>query len=156
LLCYKGNAMTHDSFLSWLLGEIQHVLDCKLSPPPLLLWCDPNREWLDLLRADAESDGFELWAPHAGNMQVHELLVRDRFYSADRAPRVVWLPSPRDEITWFKPFELEAEAVWEKNLLQALREYGVHIPRAYESELVSLLRLTLGSGVISPKTPGKS
>src|SRR5437879_2070108 len=100
--------MTHDSFQNWLLCEIHHVLDRKLSLPPLLLWCDPNREWLDLLRAAAEVDGFELWAPQAGNMEVHELLVRDQFYSADRAARVVWLPCPRDEITWFKPFELEA------------------------------------------------
>jgi hypothetical protein len=51
----------------------------------------------------------------------------------------VWLPRAREEITWFEVFALEAEAVWEKSLLQALREYGVAIPRDQESELVSLL-----------------
>jgi hypothetical protein len=56
-----------------------------------------------------------------------------------RAARIVWLPCAREEISWFKPFELEAEAVWEKSLLEALREYGVHIPREHESALLSLL-----------------
>ena len=45
----------------------------------------------------------------------------------------------RDAISWFKPFELEAEEVWEKSLLQSLREYGVDISRDHEDELVGLL-----------------
>ncbi len=65
--------------------------------------------------------------------------MRDRFYSSERAPRVVWLPCARDSISWFKPFELEAEEVWEKSLLQALREYGVDVSRDHEDELVGLL-----------------
>jgi hypothetical protein len=44
-----------------------------------------------------------------------------------------------DAISWFKPFELEADQVWEKSLLEALREYGVEISRDHEDELVSLL-----------------
>ena len=53
--------------------------------------------------------------------------------------RVVWLPCARDSISWFKPFELEAEEVWEKSLLQALREYGVDVSRDHEDELAGLL-----------------
>jgi len=114
-----------------VLGVLVHQ-----SPvPPLLLWCDPDREWLALLRTAASADGFDLWA----DPDEHELLLRDRFYHTPRAPRLVWLPRARDEITWFKVFALEAEAVWEKSLLQGLREYGVSIPRDQESELASLL-----------------
>ncbi len=131
--------MGNDSLQSWLVAEIREVLDRSGSMPPLLLWCDPQREWLDLLRAASEHDGFELWASPVGAADEHELLVRDRFCTASRAARVVWLPCARDEITWFKPFELEAEAVWEKSLLEGLREYGVAIPREHESELLSLL-----------------
>jgi len=128
------------SFGSWLVGQVKGVLARQSPVPPLLLWCDPDREWLGLLRAAAaagaaEAGGFELWA----DPDEHELLLRDRFYHTPRAPRVVWLPRAREEITWFEVFALEAEAVWEKSLLQGLREYGVSIPRDQESELVSLL-----------------
>jgi len=103
--------------------------------PPLLLWLDPDQQWLDLLRAAAPVGKFDLWA----DPDEHELVLRDRFYRTSRAPRVVWLPAARDSITWFKPFELEAEAVWEKGLLEALREFGVYIPREHESEMASEL-----------------
>jgi len=119
---------------SWLIGQVNGILARQSPVPPLLLWCDPDREWLELLRAAAAA-GFELWA----DPDEHELLLRDRFYHTPRAPRVVWLPCAREEITWFQVFALEAEAVWEKSLLQALREYGVAIPRDQESELASLL-----------------
>ncbi len=49
---------------------------------------------------------------------------------------MVWLPVARQAITWFKPFELEAEAVWERGLLEALRDFGVYIPREHEAEMV--------------------
>jgi hypothetical protein len=126
---------TKDSFQDWLLEQIELVLGNKRVSPPLLVWCDPNREWLELLRIAASSGGFELWA----DPSEHELILRDRFYNTERAPRVIWLPCGRDEITWFKVFELEAEAVWERSLLEALREYGVRIPREFEHDLVSLL-----------------
>jgi hypothetical protein len=130
---------THGSFRDWLCLAVREVLGHQSSPPPLLLWCDPDRSWLELLREAAKADGFELWAPLVGQEDPHELLVRDRFFSSPRAPRVVWLPCARGSITWFKPFELEAEEVWEKSLLQALREYGVDISRDYEDDLVGLL-----------------
>ncbi len=127
------------SFRDWLCLAVRSVLGHQSPTPPLLLWCDPDRSWLDLLREAAKAGGFDLWAPLAGQEDSHELLVRDRFYSSPRDPRVVWLPCARDSITWFKPFELDAEEVWEKSLLQALREYGVDVSRDHEDELVGLL-----------------
>jgi hypothetical protein len=124
-----------ESFRDWLIARIQIVLGRQAPVPPFMLWCDPNREWLELLRAAASTGRFELWA----NPEEHELVLRDRFHCAERAPRLIWLPCSRDEITWFKVFELEAEAVWEDSLLEALREYGVSIPAEYERDLVSLL-----------------
>ncbi len=133
-----------DSFQHWLCREIRDVLDHHSPTPPLLLWCDQDRSWLELLRAAAKADGFELWAPEQGPKALgpddwHELVLRDRFHTSLRAPRVVWLPCARDSITWFKPFELEADLVWEKSLLDALREYGVDVSRDHEDELVGLL-----------------
>ena len=123
------------TFQQWLIAEVMAVLGRQSLPSPVLLWCDPNREWLDLLRTAAARGGFELWA----DPDEHELVLRDRFYRAPRAPRVVWLPRARDEITWFKVLELEAESVWEKDLLVALRAYGVTISRDHEEELRPLL-----------------
>lgn len=132
---YGMQVMGVDSFRNWLIGEVQEILARKAAVPPLLLWLDPEQQWLDLLRAAAPVGHFELWADPAD----HELIVRDRFHRTSRAARVVWLPVAREAITWFKPFELEAEAVWEKGLLEALREFGVYIPREHESELLSEL-----------------
>ncbi|MBI2478601.1 MAG: hypothetical protein HYV60_08175 [Planctomycetia bacterium] len=100
-----------DSFKNWLLTEIRDVLMRPATSPPLLLWCDPYHEWLDLLRASAASGEFELWAPQSNRELEHELLIRDRFFSTERAPRVVWLGCDRHDITWFKPYELEAEEI---------------------------------------------
>jgi len=127
------------SFRDWLCNEVKEVLGHQSSTHPLLLWCDPDRSWLDLLREGAKVVGFELWAPNPGGEDTHELIVRDQYYNTERSARVVWLPCSRESISWFKPFELEAEEVWEKSLLQALREYGVDISREHEDELVGLL-----------------
>ena len=91
------------------------------------------------MREAGTSGGFELWAPESFSQAEHELLVRDRFFNNKRVPRVVWLPVARDDISWFKVFELEAQEVWEKDLLQAVRDYGVQIPREHENGLRSLL-----------------
>ena len=123
--------MDDQNLRSWLVREIRDVLDRKTAVPPLLLWLDPDSQWLDLLRAAAQTGGFDLWADPA----QHELIVRDRFCRTPRAPRVVWLPCKREDITWFKPFELEAEAVWERTLLEAIREFGIYIPREHEADL---------------------
>ena len=66
---------------------------------------------------------------------------------------MVWLPVAREAITWFKPFELEAEAVWEKGLLEALREFGVYIPREHEAEMVCELP-AYRQGMVRPAQGG--
>jgi hypothetical protein len=128
-----------DSFQAWLIREVRDVLGRNSTPPPFIVWCDPDRAWLDLLSESAKVDGFELWAPHSVQEETHELLVRDRFFSTPRGPRVVWLPCARQAISWFKVFELEADEVWEKTLLTSLREYGVDISCENEDDLVGLL-----------------
>ncbi len=43
------------NFRSWLIGEVREILDRKTTVPPLLLWLDPDQQWLDLLRSAAEA-----------------------------------------------------------------------------------------------------
>ena len=107
--------------------------------PPLLLWCDPDRSWLDLLHEAAKADGFELWAPPSARTTFTSCWCAIGFFPRRALPASSGLPCSRDAISWFKAFELEAEEVWEKSLLQALREYGVDISREHEDELVGLL-----------------
>jgi hypothetical protein len=124
-----------DSFQTWLLEQIRPVLGRQRLEPPWILWCDPTGEWRDLLAACAYAAPFELWADPA----EHELAVRDRLFRSQRAPRVVWRRIAREELSWFKVWELDAELVWERPLVQALREYGVEIAREDEAQLRSLL-----------------
>ena len=128
-----------DSFRDWLAREIREVLVRPGGAPALLVWCDPERQWRDLLWACADAEGFELWAPREKEPESHELVLRDRFLAEPPRPRIVWLPRRRDELTWFKPFELEADQVWERSLRDGLRDYGVSIPRDHEDELDGLL-----------------
>lgn len=132
-------AASTSSLRDWLCREIREILGRPSTPAPFIVWCDPERAWLDLLREASTPDGFELWAPESIQEEFHELLLRDRFFSNPRTPRVVWVPCSRDAITWFKVYELEANEVWEKSLLNALREYGVEISREHEDELIGLL-----------------
>ncbi len=143
---------TADSFRDWLVKEIRGVLGQTTTPPPLLLWCDPDGEWLDLLRAAAAFAGFELWAPEKDKVAEHELLLRDRFYREERRARVVWLPRARADITWFKVFELHADQVWERSLAAALADYGVSIPREHEQELRPLLSAHARTWFEQPRT----
>jgi len=126
-----------DTFESWLIQEVNDVL--RQPGAPMLLWCDPQGSWLDLLRRAAHSGSFELWAPQSIREAPHELELRDRVYRSEPRPRVVWVPTSRDNLTWFKIYELEAEEVWEKSLLESLRQYGVDIPYEDELELAGIL-----------------
>lgn len=123
-----------ETLRSWLQNEIQGVLDRKVTLAPLLLWCDPDHAWRDLLRAVADAGDFELWYE-----EEHELILRDRLLRAEARPRVIWLPRGPDEITYLKVFELQAEHVWTESLVGALCRYGVEIPRDREGELRDLL-----------------
>jgi len=105
------------SFREWLVNEILTILSKKTSPPPFLIWCDPHGEWIDLLKDASEMTDFELWAPESYDDAEHELLVRERFYTNDRLCRIIWIPVSRDEISWLKIFELEAQGDLGKELI---------------------------------------
>lgn len=123
-----------DSLRNWLRQEILQVLNRKSPQPPLLIWCDPQGIWKELLQAAAEDNSFELWAE-----DTHELILREKFYKTPRTSRVIWLPVSRDEITYFKVFELQAEAVKQLSLPEALSHYGIDIPSDYRVELEPIL-----------------
>ncbi|PZV09629.1 MAG: hypothetical protein DCF22_18240 [Leptolyngbya sp.] len=139
-----------DSLRSWIRQEIQQVLQHKSAQPPLLVWCDPQRVWKDLLQAAATDNTFELWAE-----DVHELVLRDRFYKTPRAPRVVWLPVRQDQITYFKVFELQAEEVKQLSLPEALSQYGVDIPSDALVELNPILPAHAKEWLDYPKSAWK-
>lgn len=126
--------MDAETLRNWLRSEVAAVLKRNVSPPPLLIWCDPGNAWRELLRAAAEGGAFELWCDES-----HELVLRERLLAARAAPRVVWLPVARDGITYLKVFELQAEFVWTESLVAALARFGVELPRDQEAELRDLL-----------------
>lgn len=100
-----------------------------------MLWCDPEGDWRDLLKAAAEGGAFELWADGE-----HELILRERLLKTAPGPRVVWLPVDEDKITYLKAFEFHAEAVWTESLTSALARFGVEIARDHETGLRDMLR----------------
>jgi len=65
--------MSDRSFKNWLHEQIQSVLSRVVMPAPFILWCDPAREWKELLQKTC-GDSIELWAEEG-----HELLLRHRF-----------------------------------------------------------------------------
>ena len=134
--------MTQDTSLkAWLIGQIKGALPTKVKPPPFMVWYDPDREWIDLLRFAAEPAGVELWAPAPGEPDPHELALRDRFTHEPRRRRIVWLPRARADVTFFKVFELAADRVWTRSLADALADYGVPVARRHEAELRPILAL---------------
>lgn len=123
-----------ETLRSWLRNEVGAILNRKVTPPPLILWCDPDRAWRDLLLGACENGQFELWCG-----EEHELILRERLLCAEAKPRVVWLPREPEEITYLKVFELQAELVWTESLVGALARYGVEIPLGRLGELRELL-----------------
>lgn len=114
--------MEPDSFHSWLAGRIQQMLGRSSRHLPLIFWCDPQREWRQLLALTAADAGLEFWSDEA-----HELLLRERLRCSAQQPRVVWLPVGRQAITFLEVYALQAE-VEELRLSRALAEYGVDLP----------------------------
>ncbi|MHB1774305.1 MAG: hypothetical protein ACYCST_21765, partial [Acidimicrobiales bacterium] len=86
-----------DTLRGWLCNEIAVILRKTVSPPPLMLWCDPDGSWQDLLRSAADGSEFELWADGE-----HELILRERLLKTAPAPRVIWLPLASEEISYLK------------------------------------------------------
>lgn len=139
-----------DSLRDWLRDEILTVLKRNISPPPFIIWCDPARVWKDLLFAAAEGGAFELWAE-----ETHELILREQFYASPRTPRVIWLPTNREGISFFKIFEVNAAEVKEWTLAQALIEYGVDLPPYRMIELAPLLESHMKEWIDRPKSAWK-
>ena len=120
--------MKDRSFKNWLLEQIQSVLSKPTAPAPFILWCDPQREWKELLQKTC-GEMIELWSEEG-----HELLLRHRFVREERRPRVIWLPKGKMDLSYCRAFEGEA-TLREISLLEALREYGVEITRTQEDEV---------------------
>lgn len=110
------------------------MLNRKSSEDGFILWCDGEHEWKDLLTTAARGGGFELWAE-----ETHELLLRERFQNAVPAKRVIWLPVAKDDVSYFKVFELRAAEVITWTLPEALAKYGVELPPDQLAELKPLL-----------------
>ena len=123
-----------DSFHIWLSSLIHGVF--KVSGPhlPMLFWCDPHREWRQLLRLAAAGGGFELW-----DDEFHPLQLRERLYRGTRTARVIWLPVDRGAIGFCEVYALQAAEVREMRLAKALDEYGVDLPLDDLHELEPLL-----------------
>lgn len=145
----EGNQTVENSFRSWLADSIQKLFHRGSSK--YILWCDPKLEWPELLKAVAHNR-FELWA----DASEDELLTRTRFYDRAEKPQIIWLPKSREHLTWFKVFELEADAVWEQTLLDALRMYGVQIEPDHERDLHSLLPVHALEWLDQPKIAWKA
>ncbi|MEI6045123.1 MAG: PglZ domain-containing protein [Chloroflexota bacterium] len=119
-----------DSLQAWLTQQINQILSRKKAEPPFIVWCDPDRVWKELLQIASADGSFELWADEG-----HELLLRERFYQTPRTPRVIWLPVARENLTYFKVFELQAAEVKTWGLPEALAHYGVEIAPDMMAEL---------------------
>lgn len=126
--------MTSDSLQNWLCQEIQNMLNRKDNEHRFIVWCDPDREWKALLTTAALSGGFELWAE-----ETHELLLRERFQNAAPAKRIIWLPVARNDVGYFKVFELRASEVITWTLPETLAKYGVELSPDQLVELRPLL-----------------
>ena len=118
-----------DSFCQWLTEQINDIFSRSGHASPFIVWCDPHRVWKDLLAAVREDTDIELWAD-----EVPELQLRERFHaeSGDDKRRIIWLPKDRNDITFFKVFEIRADLVWEYSLDKAVLEYGVTLAKIQE------------------------
>jgi len=123
-----------DSLHKWLADRIQQSFRRNGPALPLVIWCDPEREWKQLLRLTAASALFDLWDDEA-----HELVLRERLRLSDSKPRVLWVPVTADAITYLEVYALQAASVWTTRLSQALSEYGVDLPLYDARDLEPLL-----------------
>ena len=120
-----------DSFQQWLTEQIKEIFSHSSHKSPFIIWCDPQRVWKDLLTIVQKDTGAELWAD-----EIPELQLRNQFYvvslSKSNQRRIIWLPKARNEITFFKVFEMRADRVWEHSLEEALVDYGITPAKIYE------------------------
>lgn len=85
------------TFRAWLLQKIHAALPHKPNHIPFVIWCDPQRQWKELLELTLAESEIQLWAD-----ETHELALRNRFLAEAPAPRVIWLPVAPQDIGYFK------------------------------------------------------
>ncbi len=117
------------SFRQWLIEQINDIFTRSSHASPYIVWCDPRRIWKDILESVQEDTNVDLWAD-----DVPELSLRERFHTESEVDkrRIIWLPRARNDITYFKVFEIRADHVWEDSLKNALLEYGVTSSKIHE------------------------
>lgn len=120
--------MAAESFFQWLTEQVTEAVSRSRSDAALIIWCDPEQVWKDLLKPVAETAGCELWA----DGEAHELELREKIGSSSPHARIIWLPRSREEITYLKVVELSADKIWTTSLPDALIEFGVSPAKIHE------------------------
>lgn len=114
---------TVDTLHSWIFNKIRTALKKKANHNSYILWCDPHRNWKELLALCLANTEINLWA-----FENHELTLRHKFYTAPDNPVVIWLPVDRSEIGYFMVYALQADQIFQMSIVEALDEFGVDLP----------------------------
>ena len=112
-----------NSFRAWVQHKIEISMNHKPNHIPFVIWCDPQRNWKKLLELSLEETENKLWAD-----EIHELVLRNRFFREPPTPRVIWLPVDRNDIGYFMVYALQAEQILQISIAEALDEFGVDLP----------------------------
>lgn len=139
-----------DSLRNWLKSEIDSVLKKPDDPPPFIIWCDPDREWRDILLTLSAGGAFELWAE-----EEHELQLRERFFNSSRKPGVIWIPKSLDDMSYFKAFACDAEKIINFSIPEALMQYGLQIASEDIEQFRDLLKSHVKEWLDRPKSGWK-
>ena len=139
-----------DSLANWLKREITSVLEKKIQPAPFIIWCDPAREWRDILLTLSAGGDFELWAG-----EEHELQLRERFFNSTRKPGVIWIPKNPDDLSYSKAFACDAEKIISFSIPEALIEYGLQISSEDIEQFRDLLKSHVKEWLDRPKSGWK-
>ena len=111
------------TFRSWIQNKILSAVNHKFGHNPLLIWCDPQNDWKDILQQSLSGCEIQLWSD-----EVHELVLRNRFVSEPSSPRLIWLPVDQREIGYFTVIALQADQIFQMSIAEALDDFGVDIP----------------------------
>ena len=122
------------TFRAWLRQKIHAALPHKPNHIPFVIWCDPQRQWKELLELTLAESEIQLWAD-----ETHELALRNRFLAEAPAPRVIWLPVAPQDIGYFKVHALQAEDIIQISIATALDEFGVDLPADQIQALAPIL-----------------
>ncbi len=139
-----------DSLRDWLISEIDSVLNKPNDPPPFIIWCDPDREWRDILLILSAGEAFELWVE-----EEHELKLRERFFNSSRKPGVIWIPKNQDDLSYSKVFACDAEKIISFSIPEALVEYGLQISSEDINQFRDLLKSHVKEWLDRPKSGWK-